>query len=61
MVLIFSKIYDKRNDFDFVIVNFQFLEGDIPRATFYGVCISQLIRFARVPTLVADLTHEIKL
>ena len=25
-----SKIYDKRNDFDFDIVNFPFLDGDIP-------------------------------
>ena len=26
-----SKIYDKRDDFDFDIVNFPFLSGDIPR------------------------------
>ena len=43
-----SKIYDKSDDFDFDIVNFPFLDGDIPRASFYGVYISQLIRFARV-------------
>ena len=42
-----SKIYDKRDDFDFDIVNFPFLDGDVPRSTFYGVYISQLIRFAR--------------
>ena len=35
-----SKIYDKRDDFDFDIVNFPFLDGDIPRATSYGVYIS---------------------
>ena len=40
------KIYDKRDDFD--IVNFSFLDGDVPRSTSYGVYISQLIRFARV-------------
>ena len=40
-----SKIYDKRDDFDFDIVNF--LDGDVPRRASYGVCISQLIRFAR--------------
>ena len=52
-----SKIYDKRDDFDFDIVNFPFLDGDIPRATFYiyGVYISQLIRFARVSSHVADV------
>ena len=49
-----SKIYDKRDDFDFDIVNFPFLDGDIPRATSYGVYISQLIGFARVSNNVAD-------
>ena len=32
-----SKIYDKRDDFDFDIVNFPFLDGDVPRAPLYGV------------------------
>ena len=32
-----TKIYDKRDDFDFVIVNFSFLGGDVPRRTSYGV------------------------
>ena len=41
-----SKIYDKRDDFDFDIVNFPFLDSDVPRRTSYGVYISQLIRFA---------------
>ena len=43
-----SKIYEKRDDFDFDIVNFPFLDGDVPRRPSYGVYISQLIRFARV-------------
>ena len=43
-----SKIYDKRDDFDFDIVNFPFLDGDCPRRPSYGVYISQLIRFAGV-------------
>ena len=25
------KIYDKRDDFDFEMVNFPFLDGDVPR------------------------------
>ena len=33
---------------DFDIVNFPFLDGDVPRRASYGVYISQLIRFARV-------------
>ena len=47
-----SKIYDKRDDFDFDIVNFPFLDGDVPRSSSYGVYISQLIRFARVSSHV---------
>ena len=43
-----SKIYDKRDDFDFDIVNFPFLDGDVPCRPSYGVYISQLIKFARV-------------
>ena len=35
-----SKIYDKRDDFDFDIVNFPFLDGDVPRSTSYVVYIS---------------------
>ena len=42
-----TKLYDKRGDFDFNIVSFPLLDGDVPRRTSYGVYISQLIRFAR--------------
>ena len=35
-------MYDTRDDFDFDIVNFLFLDGDVPAATSYGVYISQL-------------------
>ena len=55
-----SKIYDKRDDFDFDIVNFPFLDGDVPRSIFYGVYISQLIRFARVCSHVADFNARNK-
>ena len=47
-----TKIYDKRDDFDFEIVNFPFLDGDVPRSTSYAVYISQLIRFARASSHV---------
>ena len=52
-----TKIYNKRADFDFDIVNFPFLDGDVPRSTSYGVYIyriSQLIRFAQVSIHVDD-------
>ena len=42
-----SNIYDKRDDFEFAIEFFPFLDGDVPRRPSYGVYISQLIRFAR--------------
>ena len=48
------KTYDKRDDFDFDIVNFPFLDGDVLRRPSYGVYISQLIRFARVCSHVED-------
>ena len=41
--IVSSKIYDKRVE----IVNFPFLDGDVPRSPSYGIYISQLIRFAR--------------
>ena len=39
--------YDKRDDFNFAIVNFPFLCSNIPLSPAYGVYISQLIRYAR--------------
>ena len=39
---VFTKIYDKRDDFNFEIVNFPFLDGDVSRSTSYGAYISQL-------------------
>ena len=38
--IISSKIYDKRDDFNFEIVNFPFLDGDVLRSPSYGVYIS---------------------
>ena len=55
-----SKIYDKRDDFDFDIVNFSFLDGDVPRCPSYGVYISQLIRFARVCSHVDEINTRNK-
>ena len=43
-----SKIYNKRDDFGFDIVNFLFVDGDVPRRASYSVYISQLCRFTRV-------------
>ena len=52
--IVSTKIYDKRDDIDFEIVNFPFLDGDVPRSASYGVYISQLIRFARASRYIID-------
>ena len=50
-----TKIFVKRDDFEFDIVNFPFLDGDVPRSTSYSVYISQRIRFARVSSHIDTL------
>jgi hypothetical protein len=42
-----TQLYDKRDDFNFHIVNFTYIWSNIPAAPAYGVCISQLIRYFR--------------
>jgi len=42
-----TKPYDKREDFNFPIVNFPFICNNIPVAPAYGVYISHLIRYSR--------------
>ena len=52
--MVSTKMYDEREEFDFEIVYFPFLDGDVPRSTSYGVYISQLIRFAGASSNAAD-------
>ena len=47
-------IYDKREDFDFEIVNFPFLDSCIPRKPALGIFLSQLIRYARICSKFED-------
>ena len=42
-----TKLYDKRDDFNFPILNFPFIYSNIPAAPAYGVYISQMIRYSR--------------
>ena len=58
--IVSTKIYDKRDDFNFDIVNFPFLDGDVPQRPSYGVYISQLIRFARASSHVTDFNNRNK-
>ena len=60
IIIVSTEIYDKRDD-DFEIVKFLFLDGDVPRSTSFGVYISQLIRFARASSHVADFKTRNKL
>ena len=41
------KLYKKRDDFNFLIVNFPFIGSNIAAAPGYGVHIQQLIRYSR--------------
>ena len=54
-----TKIYDRRDDFDFDIVIF-FSGWRFPRHTSYGVYISQLIRFARDSSNLNDFNYRNK-
>ena len=56
--IVSSKIYHKQDDFNLEIVNFPFLDGDVPHSPSYGVYISQLIRFARVCSNVDDFNNR---
>jgi hypothetical protein len=42
-----TKIYDKRDDFNFKIINFPNMCSNIPASPAYGVYISQLIRYVK--------------
>ena len=56
--IVSSKIDDKQDDFNFEIVNFPFLDGDVPPSPSYGVYISQLIRFVRMCSNVDDFNNR---
>ena len=55
-----TRLYDKRDDFDFHIVNFPFVSSNIPSGPSYGVYISQLIRYARCCSHYDDFRYRHK-
>ena len=59
--IVSTQIYDKHDDFDFEIVYFPFLDGDVLRSTSYVVFISQLIRFAGASSYITDFNTRNKL
>ena len=61
MILFLSKFMINVATLILKFFNFPFLDGDVPLSTSYGVHISQLIRFARVSSHVADFNTRNKL
>ena len=53
-----TSVYDKRDVFGFLIVNFPWLRGDVPRLPSYGVYVSQLVRLVRCCTSVSDFNSK---
>ena len=58
--IVSTNIYDKRYDFDFVIVNFPISNDDVPRSRSYGVNISQHSWFARASSHVTNFNTRNK-
>ena len=56
-----TQLYDKRDDFDFSIVNFPYLCSNIPVSPAYGVYISQLIRYARACSAYGQFVNRSRL
>ena len=53
-----TKIYDKRDDFD--IVNFPFLDGDVPSSTSYGFIVFNLFDLLECPVMLKTLILVIR-
>ena len=53
-----TRLYYKRNDFNFPTVNFPFLSSNIPSVPAYGVYVSQLIRYARTCSNYQDFMER---
>ena len=56
-----TKLFDKRDSFNFQIVNFPFLSSNIPSAPAYGVYISQLIRYSRACDRYCDFLERVRM
>ena len=52
-----TKIFDKRDSFDFPIVKFPTLSGNIPERSSYGVFIGESVRYA-VPALTLPISKH---
>ena len=57
----YTKTYDKREAFNFEIVNYPDLSGNIPERPAYGIYISQVIRYAKICNQSKDFIDRIRL
>ena len=55
-----TRLYDKRDDFYFLTVNFPFLSSNIPSGSSYGVYILQFIKYARCCSHCNDFRYRHK-
>ena len=53
-------VYDKREDFNFEIINFPYSDSCIPKKSALGVFYSQLIRYARICSKLVNFTIKSK-
>ena len=53
-----SEIYDKRDNLNFEVINFPYLDGNVPHSPSYGIYISRSIRFARVCLMLMTSTKQ---
>ena len=49
-----ARVCDGRDDFNFEIVNFPFLDDDVPHSVSGAVCVSQNVQFAGASDCVVD-------
>ena len=56
-----TSLYDKRDAFDFPIVSFPVLSGNIPCRSSYGVFVGELVRYARACTYLVDFEQRVTL
>ena len=57
--IVSSKFYDKRDDFNFEIVNLPFHDRDVPRSPSYGVYIFRLFVLLECVLMLMTSTTEI--
>ena len=56
--IVSTKVNDKLDDFNFEIVNFPFVDGDVPHSPSYGVCICNLFFLQEYVLMLMTSTIE---